>query len=168
MKNNYYINFSFAVITVSLLIGCSQQNSNNNIDFDFSNLKRPKKITTIDKVKKVNEDFENISLLKDLIPLKNKQEILSNTKFGKKDPFSKSDIQTNLLNSAFKLTGFLESKSDAYALVIYLDNQGALTEESVGGINTNLLPNGAKIIKIDSKNNKLIIEFENEKFIFEL
>ena len=168
MKNNYYINFSFAVITVSLLIGCSQQNRNNNIDFDFSNLKRPKKITTIDKVKKVNEDFENISLLKDLIPLKNKQEILSNTKFGKKDPFSKSDIQTNLLNSAFKLTGFLESKSDVYALVIYLDNQGALTEESVGGINTNLLPNGAKIIKIDSKNNKLIIEFENEKFIFEL
>ena len=155
------------MFTVSLLIGCSQQNS-NNIDFDFSNLKKPKKITTIEKVKKVNEDFENIPLLKDLIPLKNKQEILSNTKFGKKDPFSKSGIQTNQLNSAFKLTGFLKSKSDVYALVIYLDNQGSLTEESVGGINTNLLPNGAKVIKIDSKNNKLIIDFENEKFIFEL
>jgi len=166
MKKDIYHRLIFAVCFSSLLVGCAPKN--NNIDFDFSKLKRPKKITTIDKVKKVNDNFENNSYLQDLIPLKNKQEILSNTKFGKKDPFSKSDIQTNLLNSTLKLTGFLKSKSDVYALVIYLDNQGSLTEESVGGINTNLLPNGAKVIKIDSKNNKLIIDFENEKFIFEL
>jgi len=166
MKKDIHHRLIFAVCFSSLLISCAPKN--NNIDFDFSKLKRPKKITTIDKVKKVNDDFENDSYLQDLIPLKNKQEILSNTKFGKKDPFSKSGIQTNQLNSALKLTGFLKSKSDVYALVIYLDNQGSLTEESVGGINTNLLPNGAKVIKIDSKNNKLIIDFENEKFIFEL
>ena len=168
MKNNYYINFSFAVITVSLLIGCSQQNSNNNIDFDFSNLKRPKKITTIDKVKKVNENLENSSLLKDLIPLKNKQEILSNTKFGKKDPFSKGDFKANKLYLDLKLTGFLNTEIKKYAIVIYLDKQGTLEEESVGGLNTNLLPNGAKVIKIDPKNKILIITFDNNNFIFEL
>ena len=41
-------------------------------------------------------------------------------------------------------------------------------EGSIGGVNTNLLPNGAKVLKIDPKNNQLIINFENEKFIFEM
>ena len=41
-------------------------------------------------------------------------------------------------------------------------------EDSIGGVNTDLLPNGAKVIKIDPKNMKLIIYFENENFIFEM
>ena len=165
MKNINYIEIIYALLVSSLLIGCSQRSS--NIDFDFKTFKKPTNITTKKEDKK-NINIENNLYIKNLIPQKSKEKILLNTKFGKKDPFSKSDIQFNLLNSAFKLTGFLNSKSKAYALVIYLDNQGALTEESVGGINTNLLPNGAKVIKIDSKNNKLTIYFDNEEFIFEL
>ena len=138
------------------------------IGLDFSKLNRPKKISTIDKLKKVYDDFENNSYVQDLIPLKNKQEILSNTKFGKKDPFSKGDFKANKLYLDLKLTGFLNTEIKKYAIVIYLDKQGTLEEESVGGLNTNLLPNGAKVINIDSKNNKLIISFQNEKFIFEL
>ena len=53
-------------------------------------------------------------------------------------------------------------------IVSYLNNLGTLTEESVGGVNTNLLPSGAKVVSIDPKNNKLIISFENENFTFEL
>tara|TARA_Y100000589_G_scaffold204117_1_gene192554 strand:- start:556 stop:1056 length:501 start_codon:yes stop_codon:yes gene_type:complete len=166
MKKDIHHRLIFAVCFSSLLISCAPKN--NNIDFDFSKLKRPKKITTIDKVKKVNDDFENDSYLQDLIPLKNKQEILSNTKFGKKDPFSKGDLKANNLYLDLKLTGFLNTEIKKFAIVTYLDNQGTLIEESVGGLNTNLLPNGAKVIKIDSKNKKLIISFENEKFIFEL
>ena len=166
MKNNNHIKIIFAIFVVSLLTSCAQKN--NDIDFDFSKLKRPKKITTIDKVKKVNDDFENNSYVKDLIPLKTKKEILSNTKFGKNDPFSKGDLKANKLYLDLKLTGFLNTEIKKYAIVIYFDKQGTLEEESVGGLNTNLLPNGAKVIKIDSKNNKLIISFQNEKFIFEL
>ena len=44
----------------------------------------------------------------------------------------------------------------------YLNNKGTITEASIGGVNTNLLPNGAKVISIDPKNMKLIINFDNE------
>ena len=50
----------------------------------------------------------------------------------------------------------------------YLNNKGTITEASIGGVNTNLLPNGAKVINIDPKNMKLTIKFENEDFVFEL
>ena len=46
--------------------------------------------------------------------------------------------------------------------------EGTITEESIGGVNTNLLPELAKVLNIDPKNKKLIIFYENEKFIFEL
>ena len=162
MKNNYYLKLSFSLFTFFLLIGCSQQNK-NNIDFDFTTLKKPKKISTKKEVKNVEKNLQ----IKDLVPLKNKEQVLSNTKFGKKDPFSKDDVQINQLNSDLKLTGFLNTENNKYAIVKYLNNEGKLTEESVGGLNTNLLPKGAKVIKIDPKNNKLIITFDNNNFIFE-
>ena len=40
-------------------------------------------------------------------------------------------------------------------------------KDSIGGSNTNLLPNGAKVVNIDSKKKKLEINFENEVYIFE-
>ena len=163
MKNNYYLKLSFSLFTFFLLIGCSQQNK-NNIDFDFTTLKKQKKISTKKEIKNVENNLQ----IKDLVPLKNKEQVLSNTKFGKKDPFSKDDVQINKLNTDLKLTGFLNTENNKYAIVKYLNNEGKLTEESVGGLNTNLLPKGAKVIKIDPKNNKLIITFDNNNFIFEL
>ena len=162
MKNNYYLKLSFSLFTFFLLIGCSQQNK-NNIDFDFTTLKKQKKISTKKEIKNVENNLQ----IKDLVPLKNKEQVLSNIKFGKKDPFSKDDVQINQLNSDLKLTGFLNTENNKYAIVKYLNNEGKLTEESVGGLNTNLLPKGAKVIKIDPKNNKLIITFDNNNFIFE-
>ena len=163
MKNNYYINFSFAVITVSLLIGCSQQNK-NNIDFDFTTLKKPKKITT----KKEIKNIENNLLIKDLVPLKNKEQVLSNKKFGKKDPFSVGDLETNQFNLDFKLKGFLHTEFEKYAIVKYLNKEGTITEESIGALNTYLLPKDAKVINIDPESKKLIISIDNKNFIFEL
>ena len=162
MKNNYYLKLSFSLFTFFLLIGCSQQNK-NNIDFDFTTLKKQKKISTKKEIKNVENNLQ----IKDLVPLKNKEQVLSNTKFGKKDPFSKDDVQINKLNSDLKLTGFLNTENNKYAIVKYLNNGGKLTEESIGGLNTNLLPKGAKVIKIDPKNNKLIISLNKENFIFE-
>ena len=50
----------------------------------------------------------------------------------------------------------------------YLDKEGTITEDSIGGINTNLLPIGAKVIKIDPKSKTTTINFENEILTFEL
>ena len=152
----------FIVATIS---SCKQSKQN---DFDFSNIKLPKKITTQNKEIKNKVKFKNNIHIKDLVPLKDKQEILSKIKFGKKDPFSEGDLQLNKLNSDFKLTGFLNTENNKYVFVSYLDKEGSISESSIGGINTNLLPEGAKVINIDPKNMKLIINFENENFIFEM
>ena len=82
--------------------------------------------------------------------------------------FSEGEIKSNKINSDLKLTGFLNTEINQYVFVSYLDNEGTITEGSIGGVNTNLLPNGAQVIKIDPKNMKLIIRFENENFIFEM
>ena len=164
MKNNYYINFSFALFTVSLLIGCSQQNS-NNIDFDFTNLKKPQKIIA---KKEIKNNIEQNLQIKDLVPLKNKEQVLSNKKFGKKDPFSVGDLETNQFNLDFKLKGFLHTEFKKYAIVEYLNKEGTLTEESIGEINTNLLPKDAKVKNIDPESKKLIICIDNKNFIFEI
>ena len=168
MKNNIVIKTLIFIFASTLLFSCSPKN--NNIDFDFTTLKKSKKVNQNNnkqnKEKKINK--ENITIIKDLVPLKNKKEVLSKTKFGKKDPFSEGEIQSNKFNSDFKLTGFLNTKNNKYVFVSYLDKEGTITEDSVGGLNTNLLPNGAKVIKIDIKNMKIIINFENENFIFEI
>ena len=162
MKNSNRLKILIIFIASSFLISCAKK-GNNNIDFDFSTLKKTNKISTKKEIKNVENNLQ----IKDLVPLKNKEQVLSNTKFGKKDPFSKDDVQINQLNSDLKLTGFLNTENNKYAIVKYLNNEGKLTEESVGGLNTNLLPKGAKVLIIDPKNNKLIITFDNNNFIFE-
>ena len=68
----------------------------------------------------------------------------------------------------FKLSGFLNTQNKRYVFVSYQNNTGTITEGSIGGLNTELLPPGAKIMSIDPQKNKLIINFENKNFIFEL
>ena len=55
-----------------------------------------------------------------------------------------------------------------YVFVRYLDNEATIKEGSIGGLNTNLLPNGAKVISIDPNNLELIINYEGKDFIFKL
>ena len=166
MKNNIIIKIILSFFVPLLLFICSKKN--NNIDFDFTTLKKSKDIKKIDKEIKNKIDLKNNINIKDLVALKDKQEILSKTKFGKKDPFSQGEIQSNKLNLNFKIIGFLNTEFNKYVFVSYLDNEGTITEGSIGGLNTNLLPNGAKVISINSKNMKLTINYENENFIFEL
>ena len=166
MKNHNFLKIILSFFVPLLLFNCSKKN--NNIDFDFTTLKKPKKDKIIDKEIKNKINLDKKIYIKDLVPLKNKAEVLSKTKFGKKDPFSKGESQSNKLNSNLKLTGFLNTEINKYVFVSYIDNEGSITEGSIGGVNTDLLPNGAKVIKIDPKNMKLIIYFENENFIFEM
>ena len=163
-------NFTKKILLISfsstLLFGCSQPN--NNLDFDLSNLPKPK-ITKVDsKDKKDIINPEDKSFISDLIPLKGKEEILSKFEFGKEDPFSERGVIENKLFSDLKLTGFLNSQSKKYVFVIYQKKPGTITENSIGGVNTNLLPNGAKVLNLDPIGKKLIINFENRNYLFEL
>ena len=157
----------FILLSSLFLVACSPKN--NNIDIDLSNLPRPKKI--VNKTNNKNNDTtkpDHKSYISDLVLLKNKDQILSKFKYGRKDPFSKRGITENKLFSDLKITGFLNSKSKKYVFVIYQDKQGSITDNSIGGLNTNLLPNGAKVLNIDPIGNKLIIKFENRDYVFEL
>ncbi len=155
----------FAIISSIFLCGCSQ---NKIVDIDLSNLPKPKKIKITNKANQINPKSLNKEFIRDLVPLKDREQVLANFKFGKKDPFSQQELQVKERISDFKLKGFLTTPTNQYVLVNYLDMEGTITEESIGGVNTNLLPDLAKVLNIDPKNKKLIIFYENKKFIFEL
>ena len=166
--NIFFLNLLITFLFGSLLSSCN--NKKDNFDIDLSKLKKPQENT----IKISNEENLESSRVKDkiienkLITYKNSSEILNSLKFGKKDPFSEGDIKQNKLTSDFQLTGFLNTETNKYVFVNYLNKEGAIKEESIGGINTNLLPIGAKVISIDPNNLELIINYEGKDFIFEL
>ena len=160
IKNSFFILFS-----PLFLVSCSQNNT--NFDIDLSDLPKPKKIKTNNELEKDKVIEDNKLFIKELIPYEDKEKLLSNIKFGKKDPFTKEG-SSNKLTSDLKLTGFLNTPVKRFAFVKYLDNEGTISEDSIGGINTDLLPNGAKVISIDPLKMQLKINFENENFVLKL
>ena len=165
MKNNKFNNYLLVFFPSLLLLGCSQK---INTDFDLSNLPKPKIVNSSQIESKQSKSTLDKSYISKLVPLKSKKQILSKFKYGKKDPFSESEIQLNNIYSDLKITGFLNAQSKKYVFVNYLGNEGAVSEKSIGGVNSNLLPEGAKVINIDNKNFELTINYKNENFVFEL
>lgn len=168
MKTNITYKISFIFFSSIFFVACSPKN--NNFDIDLSNLPKPKvKVekntnTEIQKsIKHLNKEY--ISNLK---PLKDREQVLSKFKFGKRDPFSKSEIQFNKLSLNLKLTGFLNTEIEKYVFVNFLGKEGTITKNSIGGVNTNLLPEGAKVINIDTRKLELTINHENENYLLEL
>ena len=164
MKNIVY-KILLLIISSIFFSSCSQKNS---LDIDLSDLPKPKNNTITDTLEKDIDYDDNQLLIKDLISFENNEKLLSKYKFGKKDPFSKNENKLNSFSSNFKLTGFLNTEIEKYVFVSYLGNKGSISENSVGGLNTNLLPNGAQVINIDPKKGRLKISFDNEHYIFEL
>ena len=164
MKNDRNIKTLFFMFLSSILLfSCSKK-----YDLDLSNLPKPKKVIKTSDGNENTKSSNNQTFIKDLVPFNNKEKVLSQFKLGKKDPFSESEIQINKLSSDFKLTGFLNSELEKFVFVIYLGNEGSISENSVGGVNTNLLPNGAKVINIEPNAMRLTINYENENYVFEL
>ena len=160
IKKTFFILFSSLFFAA-----CSQKN--NIIDFDISDLPKPKNIKPPEKGNKELVEGDNQKIKKDLDIFESKEKLLTKFKIGKKDPFSKGDTQVNPFSSDFKLTGFLNTKKVNYVFVSYQGKEGSISQDSIGGSNTNLLPKGAKVIKIDSKKSQLKINFDNEVYIFE-
>ena len=158
--------FILILFTSIFLFSCSQKN--NIIDFDISDLPKPKNIKPAkDEIKEITQQ-ENKKFIKDLVIFQSKDKLLSKVKIGKKNPFSQDETGVNQFSSNFKLTGFLNTNTKQYVFVNYLGNEGTISKDSVGGLNTNLLPNGAKVITINFKEKQLKISYDNEDYIFEL
>ena len=155
-------------LVATLLSSCNSKKE--NFEIDLSNFKVPSKsavkISPSDDSKSKTTKKEIIK--NELKSYQNKSEVLSAVKFGKKDPFSEDDIESTKLDSNLLLKGFLKTDLNNFVFVRYSGNEGTITEESIGGLNTDLLPEGAKVLNIDAKKKILIIEFEKEKFTFEL
>ena len=162
--NTIFLKKIVFLIPTIFLISCSQK----NIEIDLSNLPKPKIKKTVEKENKESINILNKKYISNLKPLKDREQILSKFKYGKKDPFSESETQLNRLSLDLKITGFLNTEFKKYVFVDYLGNQGTISQKSIGGENTNLLPNGAKVINIDTNSLELIINYENENFLFEL
>ena len=170
MSKFFHLKLVATILIGSLLSSC--KGKNENFEIDLSDFKVPNKSEIIasnldisDNSKTTNKITKNL-----LINYQNKSEVLSSIELGKDDPFSEESIKGRLNNlySDFKLIGFLNTRMNKYVFVRYLNNEGTITEESIGGVNTNLLPNGAKVLNIDPKKLKLIINFENKDYILEL
>lgn len=150
-----------------LLVSCG--NKKENFDIDLSTFKIPQK-TSIEIPQSENSDSSETKTLdfdNKLSPYKKKSEILNSVKIGKKDPFSQQS-EVSKLSSVIKLTGFLDSGKEKYVFVVYQNNEGTINEESIGGVNTNLLPIGAKVIDIDTQKMQLTIKLDSKDYIFQL
>ena len=164
--------FHFNLIS-TLLVGFLLSNwkgKSENFEIDLQDYKVPNKSSikisnpeVSDSKKATNKIIKN-----ELINYENKETVLSSVLIGKKDPFSEEKINANNLTSEFKLIGFLNTEINKYVFVSYLGKEGTITEGSIGGMNTSLLPNGAKVIKIDPKKLQLIINFEDDEYIIKL
>ena len=165
MKNNITTKIILVFFASSLLFSCSKKYDLDLSNLPKPNLPKPKKVVNTNKESEISD--ESI-YLRELVPLESSEQLLSKFKFGKKDPFSKSETKENQFSSDFRLTGFLNTNIEKYVFVSFLSNEGTISEESIGGLNTNLLPNGAKVINIDNKKMQLKISLDNEDFIFEL
>jgi len=165
MKINIFKTFFIVFFTSISLSSCSQVNK--SIDIDLSNLPKPKNSA---KPNDTPEDLKNSNnkLIKDLDLFESKDKLLSKYKFGKKDPFSKGGTEFNQFSSNFELLGFLNADEQNYVFVKYLGNDGIISEDSIGGLNTEFLPDGAKVININTESLQLKINFDNENYIFEL
>ena len=154
---NYIFNFTF----IFLISSCGGNKKNDN--FDFSSFKKPSKELKTEEKSSETEQIKSIKYK--LKGLKKREEILSSTKFGKRDPFLPSSDSSGEL-SRIKLKGFITISDKNYAIIRYLDNEGPLLVESIGGVNTNLLPKGAVINEI--RPNEGYVKITNNSKIFTL
>ena len=142
MRNKFKIIFIFTFIF--LLSSCSRNKKDN---FDFSDFKMPVKESIKNEIIS-SENTNSNTVQYELKPLKEREEVVSSFQFEKNDPFlfdsnELSSIKNEL--SGINLKGFITISNENYAVVDYLDNEGSITTESIGGKNTNLLPRGASI-----------------------
>ena len=141
-------------ISISVAMSsCSKKETTDN--FDFSNFKPPNRKAEI--IKDNSEVIQEIKVKNELLPLKKRNEVSSSIKYGKEDPFaSETNSKKNSLSNLI-LKGFITTSEENYALINYLGEEGTITENSRGGVNTKYLPNGAKVKNFNLNDSEITI-----------
>ena len=157
-------NLFLILLFTALISSCSKPK--DNFEIDISKLNLPKK----NLEPKVNLDtkFEKETVAYKLKTLQKKDEIIKNTKFGQDDPFSMGNGDSNNLISNFKLQGFISINNKNHALVKYREKTGVINIDSIGGLNTKLIPLDSYVKEINPQEEELIIMIDNEKYNIKL
>lgn len=162
MNKKYYKNIILAFTGSLLLVGCSGKPKNNDLDLSgfIKPIQQPDQ--KIEKPSSSKEQSKEIN--PKLISLDKKEEIVSSVKYGKKDPFSPLGSESIKLISEFKLKGFISFRDEDYALVEFKNQEGVIDINSVGDINTKLLPPKAFVNKINPYEEIIKITIEDEEY----
>ncbi len=152
-------------ISISVAISsCSKKETTDN--FDFSNFKPPNRKAEI--VNDNSEVIKEIKVTNELLPFKKRNEISSSIRYGKDDPFAiANDSNKNSLSNLI-LKGFITYSKENYALINYLGEEGTITENSIGGLNTKYLPNGAKVKNFNSFDSEITILLGDKELIISI
>ena len=153
------------IISISVAMSsCSKKQTPDN--FDFSNFKPPNRIVVIDKDN--SEVIQEIKVKNELSPFKKRKEISSSIKYGKDDPFTSARNTNKNTLSNFILNGFIITKDENFALINYLGEEGTITKNSMGGVNTKYVPNGAKVKNFNVTYSEFIILLDDNEFIISI
>ena len=95
-------------------------------------------------------------------------EISSFIKYGKDDPFALTSNSNNNSLSNLILKGFITTSEENYALINYLGEEGTITENSIGGLNTKYLPNGAKVRNFNLSDSEITILLGEKELIISI
>ena len=153
------------ISSITLVISsCSKKETIDN--FDFSNYKPPIRKSKI--VKDNSQETIKIKVENKLLSFKKRDEISSSMKYGKDDPFSFESGGNNNLLSNLTLKGFISNSEETFALVKYLGEEGTITTNSIGGVNTKYLPNGAKVRNLNLLDSEITILFKDQEFIISI
>ena len=152
-----------SIITL-VISACGKKKTKDN--FDFSNFKPP--IRKKEIVKDNSQETAKIKVENKLLPFTKRDEISSSIKYGKNDPFSFESGGNNNLLSNLTLKGFISNAEETFALIKYLGEEGTITTNSIGGVNTKYLPNGAKVRNFNLLDSEITILFEDQEFIISI
>ena len=157
--------FKLTILTI-IILGISSCANKKEDNFDFSNFKPP-----IRKPEIIKDDSQTPAATKvenKLLPFKKKDEIAASIKYGKNDPFSFESEGSNNLLANLILKGFLSTSDEKYAIIKYLGEEGTITRNSIGGVNTKYLPKGAKVKNFNLLDSEITILFKDQEFIISI
>ena len=156
---NIFKKLLLVIFITSLISSCSKKEE--NFEIDISKLNLPKKSIS-NEVIDIKDESEQDEILYKLKTLKDKKEVMDNIKYGKNDPFAKTENDSRKLIADFKIDGFISINEKNYALVSYQEKKGVININSVGGSNTNLIPDKSFIKEINPQKEEITISFLDE------
>ena len=164
MKKKLLKNFLIITSIFISISACSKNES--NYDIDFSNFKPPNKKSKL--AKDDDKVITEIEVVNKLLPLKKRNEISSSINYGKKDPFSLLDNESNEFITNLKLKGFVSLNNKDYALIEFQNQQGIININSIGGLNTKLLPKKVFVKEINPSKEEINLSLEGKIYTLKL